>query len=252
MGDVEANVIYISSETALPALDERELKNGNTEPKLRIQCTKPYPSALAVNREARSIALKTHRCFARGIPLVLNPAKDLIFLQDINAIEAFNIVARQINSRFDLTTALVDVGICYLAIGIQPLDVPFDFCAKVASLKTLIIAQSESRGGPDATDESWEEIETRSSLSLLWACQRLSWALGELLTSTVALEKILQHSVTARGAMPKTTPNHLDPETTHTPDLAKRATALTTVKYLGAETMRSLAEGRVELSACND
>jgi hypothetical protein len=188
MFDVEPNVICASTEVSLPSLPGKINPTKDlTEPRLRVQCTKPYPSILAVNRESRSIALRTHQPLAPGIPLFLNPTTDLIFLQDGAVVDTFNMAGRQISSSFDLASAVVAVDLGHLAIGVPALAFPSDFCSKLASLKTLILVQPKSprrpRRGPP-TDESLEEILTRTCLLSLWAIQRLSLALGGLVEPT--------------------------------------------------------------------
>ena len=254
MFDVEPNVIYASTEVSLPSLPGKiNPTKGLTEPRLRAQCTKSSPTILAVNRESRSIALRTHRPLAPGIPLFLNPTTDLIFLQDSAVIDNFNIAGRHISSSFDLASAVVAVNLGHLAIGVPALSFPSHFCSKLASLKTLTLVQSKSRRRPrrgPPTDESLEEILTRTCLLSLWAIQRLSLALGRLVEPTIEQQDALITQAGASTVFEYSEQLNREVRSIYMPD-ASKDTSKTTVKYLNAETMQGLAEGRVGWPICN-
>jgi hypothetical protein len=258
MFDVEPNVIYASTEVSMIPLAARKTNQVKyiAEQKLRVQCTKPYPIILAVNRESRSIALKTHRPLAPGIPLFLNPTTDLLFLKDSAVIEIFNIAGRQINSSFNLTSAIVAVDLCHVAIGETPFRSPLEFCSRLTSLKTLTLVQSKNRWrsprdlrGPP-TDESSEETLIRTVLLNQWAIQRLSRSLGGLVEPITEERKALITQAGATTTVGYSEELKCQVMNVHMP-AASTDTSQTTLRYLNSKTMQGLAEGSVEWPSCD-
>ena len=82
-----------------------------------------------------------------------------------------------------------------------------------------------------------------------WAIQRLSRALGGLVEPTIEQRNALITQAGARVAVKYSEQLNREVTSIYMPD-ASKDTSKTTVKYLNAETMQGLAEGRVEWPSC--